>query len=407
MNQLLLLEKLAAGTASAAEIQQWQQWLATADEAAYRQLMQDWANSRALDTAAIPADAAVFNSITRELIGRNALGTAIEAPVVRLRAARKRLRRYAAAAAVLLGLIIGGCIFYTSTGKAPAIVAAALADKAPGGNRAILTLGDGSKVFLDSNTTGNLPGQAGIQVSQTAPGSLTYLPADTSKPAAVWTNNTLETPRGGQFQLTLPDGTKVWLNSASRIRYPAVLTGDKRVVFLTGEAYFEVAGDKSKPFVVYTGNQKVAVLGTHFNVNCYDDEEAVRTTLLEGSVEVSRIKEIAPVTKPKRLLPGDQALVTYNNGDPITVNKPDLAEVTAWKDGEFRFHNTRITIIMRQISRWYDIEVEYQGPVPESEFYGVIPRKEYVSQLLKALALTKNVHFKTIGNKIIVMAGPG
>jgi ferric-dicitrate binding protein FerR (iron transport regulator) len=186
-----------------------------------------------------------------------------------------------------------------------------------------------------------------------------------------------------------------------------VLTSDKRVVFLTGEAYFEVAADQSKPFTVYTGNQKVTVLGTHFNINCYDDEEAARTTLLEGSVAVSRIREVAPVAQHKILLPGEQSVVAYHNWDPITVNKPDLAEVTAWKEGEFRFHNTKITTIMRQIARWYDVEVEYQGPVPTSEFYGVIPRKEYVSQLLKALALTKNVHFKTMGNKIIVMAGPG
>jgi ferric-dicitrate binding protein FerR (iron transport regulator) len=407
MNHLLLLEKLAAGTATEAEKQQWQQWLQSADEATYRQLMQEWANSRALSTADLAADATVFNSITRELIARKALGTTMDAPLVRMRAARNRLRRYAVAAAALLALVTGTYLYYTITQHTRAIVTAARADKAPGGNRAILTLADGSKVFLDSSTSGNLSNQAGVQVVQAAPGSLTYQPADTSKPTAVWANNTLETPRGGQFQLTLPDGTKVWLNSASRIRYPAVLTSDKRVVFLTGEAYFEVAADQSKPFTVYTGNQKVTVLGTHFNINCYDDEEAARTTLLEGSVAVSRIREVAPVAQHKILLPGEQSVVAYHNWDPITVNKPDLAEVTAWKEGEFRFHNTKITTIMRQIARWYDVEVEYQGPVPSSEFYGVIPRKEYVSQLLKALALTKNVHFKTMGNKIIVMAGPG
>lgn len=405
MNYQHLLEKLVTGTATEAEKQEWLQWLQTADEESRRRLMQDWAEQKTLRPGSLPANPTVLNNIARELIGRQALGTKLDAPVVRMRAVRKRWLSIAAAAAIL-ALLAGAVYLYQLPIRQPAVMAANTADKAPGKNRAILTLTDGRTVFLDSSTTGELASQGGMQLTQHDAGSLTYS-GHVVSPDSIRGPNTLQTPRGGQFRLTLADGTRVWLNSASSIRYPLVFNADKREVFVTGEAYFEVAANKVQPFIVHTNNQKITVLGTHFNVNAYDDEEASHTTLLEGSVEVKRMKVVAQVTKPMLLQPGQQATLAYDNDARIQVSNPDLSEVTAWKDGEFRFHNTKITTIMRQIARWYDVEVEYQGPVPTSEFYGVIPRKEYVSQLLKALALTKNVHFKTTGNKIIVMAGPG
>lgn len=398
MNYLQMLEKLAAGTASGEEQMQWKAWLQTADEATLRKVMLHWEEVQASQKADAAADELLFTQITSRLVLEDT-----KAGVVHTTGFRNRLQLWVAAAVLLL---VAGSWWYLfahrEVVKAPAIVAGN--DIAPGTDRAVLTLADGRTLILDSATQGKLASENGLLAIQDAAGSLHYQSGETNSDITTTGYNTLQTPRGGQFKLTLPDGTRVWLNSASGLRYALQTSQTNREVFLSGEAYFEVAADKSRPFIVKTANQEIAVLGTRFNVNAYDDEPAARTTLQDGLVQVKDIRPSATSVLPDVLKPGQQAVVPYDAA-AASVNTPDLQEVLAWKEGEFRFHNASITTIMRQIKRWYNVDVEYQGAVPAASFYGVIPRKEYVSQLLKALALTKNVHFKTTGNKIIVMAG--
>ncbi|MGY3212872.1 FecR family protein [Mucilaginibacter sp. HD30] len=263
---------------------------------------------------------------------------------------------------------------------------------APGGNKAVLTLQDGSTIVLNDAENGTLARQGNTSIVKLANGQLVYNEA--SGPADKVLYNTMTTPRGGQYKLTLPDGTNVWLNSASSINYPTAFVGNERKVAITGEAYFEVAKDKSKPFHVVAGNQSIEVLGTHFNVMAYADEENIKTTLLEGSVKISEHNNISI------LRPGDQAVVASKGG--ITVKPANIDEAMAWKNGYFKFSRVDIKHIMRQISRWYDVEVVYEGDMPYDEFVGKIGRSENISQILHVLEL-EHVHFKIEGKKIIVL----
>lgn len=404
-----LLQKQAAGTATEAELQQLQQWLQTLDEAALRQVMHSYAllmNTERLQ--ATPGNAAVWRQINATLQQQGALPQT-SAPGIPSVTESRRVRtlwpRVSVAAAVLLALVSGTWWWMNRGAVEPAEVRtlAIAGDKAPAVNRATLTLADGRVITLDSAAGGTLAQQQGMAVVKLSDGAIRYQPnGTTSAGNAAAAVNTLRTPRGGLFQVTLPDGSRVWLNSASSLQYPAAFTGTNRTVTLSGEAYFEIAADKSKPFLVNTATQQVQVLGTAFNINAYDDEGATRTTLLQGSVQVA-LHTPGNGAAQQKLSPGKQAVATPAG---ITVQQPDLQQVMAWKEGEFRFSHLKITSIMRQIARWYDVEVEYQGPVPQNEFYGVIPRKEYVSQILKALTLTKNVHFVMKGNTIVVIAGP-
>jgi len=232
-------------------------------------------------------------------------------------------------------------------------------DVAPGGNKAILTLSNGSKVTLNDSKNGLLATQAGALILKKD--SLLSYKSTAGKTDAV-TYNTINTPNGGQYQLVLADGTRVWLNAASSLKFPTEFNGNNRTVELTGEAYFEVAKDKHKPFNVKTANQTVQVLGTHFNVNSYTDEAVVKTTLLEGSVKVYS------ATASVLISPGQQALLSNNQ---LLVNKdPDVNEVIAWKNGMFQFNEADIQTIMRQIARWYDIDVEFKGKIPDYTYHG-------------------------------------
>jgi len=263
-------------------------------------------------------------------------------------------------------------------------------DVAPGGNKAILTLSNGSKVMLNDSKNGLLATQAGALILKKD--SLLSYKSIAGKTDAV-TYNTINTPNGGQYQLVLADGTRVWLNAASSLKFPTEFNGNNRTVELTGEAYFEVAKDKHKPFNVKTANQTVQVLGTHFNVNSYTDEAVVKTTLLEGSVKVYS------ATASVLINPGQQALLSNNQ---LLVNKdPDVNEVIAWKNGMFQFNEADIQTIMRQIARWYDIDVEFKGKIPDYTYHGKISRNSNVSQVLKILELS-GIDFTIEGRKIIV-----
>jgi transmembrane sensor len=280
----------------------------------------------------------------------------------------------------------------------------------PGGNRAVLTLGDGTKINLNDAAKGKIAENAGILVTKLADGQLLYtiLPSkgkNTGNTKEHVHFNTIETPKGGQYQIGLPDGTRVWLNASSSLKYPTVFTGNERSVELNGEGYFEVAkayknGQRLR-FIVKTATQEVEVLGTHFNINAYPEEGTVTTTLLEGCVKVISISPSKGKAADFRLLkPNQQAVLNSNNFDVNTVN-PE--EVIAWKDGIFIYNNEDLKTIMRKLSRWYDIDVNYEGNLDSLSFSGSVSRSKNLDEALKILALTGDVKFKIEGRRVIVM----
>jgi len=298
-------------------------------------------------------------------------------------------------AAAILIIISIGTFFYLNYLDKPIskqTISKVKNDISPGGNIATLTLADGSKISLTDAENGQLAEQSGIKINKTADGQLVYTVSNSENSSKSLPYNTIETPPGGQYQVNLPDGSKVWLNSASSLRYPVRFTGTERRVEISGEAYFEVAHNSKMPFRVINNSQTVEVLGTHFNIMAYPDESSTNTTLLEGSVKI--IKE----NKSKIIAPGQQTRVMNGNIDVLSV---DVNEAVAWKDGFFMFKNEDIQSIMRQISRWYNLEVQYQGNIPK-KFFGVkISRSRNVSEVLEVLESTGSIHFKIIpGNSL-------
>ncbi|MBK6990916.1 MAG: FecR domain-containing protein [Chitinophagaceae bacterium] len=307
---------------------------------------------------------------------------------------RKSWFKVAAAAVLLIGAFAIYKLIGISKPELPiAKVENTKQDVAPGGNKAILTLADGSTIILDTAANGKLTQQGNSNIVKLNNGQLAYN-ALNEKPTEI-VYNTISTPRGGQYQLTLADGSKVWLNAASSLRFPASFTGNERKVEITGEAYFEIAKNASMPFIVSANGLNVEVLGTHFNINSYADEAAITTTLLEGAVKVSKGNAL------QLLSPGQQAQVT-NNG-PIRVSKIiDVEEVMAWKNGSFVFNSTDIENIMRQISRWYDVDVSFDGSISKELFSGIVSRTSKLSQVLKIMERA-GVKFKIEGKRIVVM----
>ena len=308
------------------------------------------------------------------------------------------LKRFFSVAAAVIVFCALGLLFYPKevivVAKNKAMVSS---DIAPGGNKAVLTLSNGQKIILTDANNGTLAKQAGVQITKTADGQLVYTVLDDSRSGSKTNDqfNTIETPKGGQYQVRLPDGSNVWLNAASALTYPLSFASEKpRKVDLKGEGYFEIAKDQSRPFIVKTSTQEVEVLGTHFNINSYTDEPAVKTTLIEGRVKVSVING-----KDKILKPGQQSALTGSNMQ-ITNIDPELA--VAWKNSQFVFESDDIRYIMRMVSRWYNVEVEYVGSVPDSKFGGAVSRFENVSEVLKSLESTGKVKFKIEGKRIIV-----
>ncbi|MEO3408105.1 FecR domain-containing protein [Mucilaginibacter sp. CAU 1740] len=299
------------------------------------------------------------------------------------------------AAAMLLSISI---TFYYYRHSAQNSNALALNDIAPGGNKAILTLADGSKLVLDDSKNGKLATQGKTVVQKTGSGMLSYLSAALGTGSSEVTYNTITTPRGGQYHVTLPDGTQVWLNAASSLKFPTAFNGKERDVELSGEAYFEVVKNKAMPFHVASAGQNIEVLGTHFDINGYKDEASLNTTLLEGSVKVAKGALTAT------LKPGQQSSISNNETNAaIKVSEvEDIDAITAWKDGKFRFGNTDIKTVMRQLSRWYDVEIEYEGKIAADDvFTGTFSRDMTLAKALKLLEFS-GVNFKIEGRKIIV-----
>ncbi|THU33027.1 FecR family protein [Niastella caeni] len=324
-----------------------------------------------------------------------------------------RVSRGGIAAAVLLLVMAGSAWFYFSRPKptsAPVVSAVTIKkDIAPGGNKALLTLADGTTIVLDTVQTGLLALQGQTKIIKQNTAQLIYnSPATSEQKAGEVLYNRVTTPHGGQFQLMLPDGTNVWLNAGSSLCFPATFSTSKRMVQLTGEAYFEVAsltppgGSKKVPFIVKIGTSsgaqgEIEVLGTHFNVNAYDDEEAIKTTLLEGKVKVVK-RETVPQGGSKEesgiLKPGEQAVLSRAHS-PLTIHhSPNVQQVMAWKNGYFRFKETGIRELMRQVERWYNVEVEFKTDRTDQYYTGVVSRSQNISALLQTLELTGTVHFQ-------------
>ncbi|MGN8070378.1 FecR family protein [Mucilaginibacter sp. 22184] len=265
----------------------------------------------------------------------------------------------------------------------------------PGNNKATLTLADGSNIDLTDSRKGLLSKQGSVVIGKSGEGKIVYNAKEGEARSTAALFNMISTPRGGQYQVVLSDGTKVWLNAASSIKFPTVFTGHERKVELTGEAYFEVAKNKDRPFKIAVEQMSIEVLGTHFNVDAYKDEGVIKTTLLEGAVKLVTGNHQA------YLKPGQQA--TLNQQQSFNIGSVNTEEAVAWKNGYFIFNNENIQSIMKKISRWYDVEVVYNGKVDERDFGGTVSRFDSVAEVLKSLELTGTVHFKIEGRKIIVM----
>jgi transmembrane sensor len=307
--------------------------------------------------------------------------------------------RIAAVASILICLS-AGFYFYKQLGTNQ-LTTSSTVDIAPGGNKAFLTLADGKRIALTDIKNGELAEQSGVKIIKATDGQLIYTISSVSNETNKAKDyNTIETPNGGQYQVTLPDGSKVWLNAASSLKFPPSFSRlvNRRVELLRGEAYFEIAKDKNHPFIVKSNGQEVKVLGTHFNINSYSDEQSTKTTLLEGSVKI----EIVSGSRPKKgvvIRPGQQSILS---GERIRIVDADIESDLAWKNQEFVFKGENIQSIMRKLSRWYDIEVNYNGDCSHLSFYGVLSRSKNISSVLKLMENAGNVKFKIEGKKITV-----
>lgn len=294
---------------------------------------------------------------------------------------------WAAAAAIVLLLSAGGYLYYKQEARLPQVSQTIIA---PGHQGAILTLANGGQVQLDTIQNGVIALQGGV-TAKIVNGTLHY----EGQPTGTLYNK-MATPKGRVFQLTLPDGTAIWLNSASSVRYPIAFTGKERKVEITGEAYFEVAPDPEKPFLVVVSNKTtVKVLGTHFNVNAYDNEQEITTTLLQGAIQVNKMI----------LKPGQQAILDKDN-DLRLLQAADMNKVMAWKNGLFDFEGATLQEVMRQLERWYDIDVVFEGPIPDIQFGGKMTRGIPLNDVLEILKGFEGADFTfhMEGNKKLIIS---
>ncbi len=304
-------------------------------------------------------------------------------------------RRWMSVAAIFLLIIGGAFLLKTTLGIGNSIASIDIRyknDVAPGSNKAILTLGNGSKIDLVNTKDGIIESDKGVKIDK-AGETVIYKSNSPKYSTSETVFNTITTPRGGQYQLALPDGSKVWMNNASSIKFPVAFSGNTREVVLSGEAYFEVAKNPNKPFIVHVNDLEVKVLGTHFNIMCYSDESSIKTTLIEGSVKLSKgnFSEL--------LYPGKIATFQHQS---FTVADADIEQELAWKNGYFIFNKSDIETIMRQLARWYDVNVNYEGAKPKNLFVGQIKKEASLAESLKIIELS-GIHFKIEGRNLIVM----
>lgn len=326
---------------------------------------------------------------------------AIQEGLERLTDQPKRLilwTRISAAALMVLSLSVA-LYFYYPNKHAESYTQTTVPDIQAGGNKAMLTLSDGSKISLSDIKTGEIAVQSGLRISKSEDGQIVYasvpkLKSNQGQETPEY--NTIQTPRAGKFQVLLPDGSLVWLDSESSLKYPVVFVGNERRVELTGQAYFEVAKSKGKSFKVISANQEIEVLGTHFNVNAYANQSSVITTLLEGSIKVN----LKDTKVGQRLKPGEQGVLT---GRTLQVEDVDVTQAVAWKNGFFVFDKEEVASVLHQLERWYDVDITTEGSFDDIKIGGVISRSKSLSEVLRVLQLTRKIKFKTEGRRIIAM----
>jgi transmembrane sensor len=313
--------------------------------------------------------------------------------VIQLSNRKRILRRIAIAASVLLCSAIGLYIYEINHTKQTHQPTTYTNDILPGKQGATLTLANGKKIILSDAVNGELAKEAGVVISKTDDGQLVYDIIDNGVESS--RINTLSTSNGETYKVRLPDHSEVWLNAASTLKFPASFSSSKiRKVELIGEGYFEIAKDKSKPFIVKTAQQEVEVLGTHFNINSYLEEASVKTTLIEGRIKISG------KSSSRILRPGQQS--TFSGKGDILLTDADVDAAIAWKNNQFMFDSENIQVIMRMIARWYNVDIEYVGEISDEKFGGGVSRFDDVSKVLKSLESTNKVHFKIEGKKILV-----
>ena len=384
--------------------QKYLQGTATEEEA---KLLHEWFDTtNAGETEMVVTD----NPVTAEQFGSEMLAE-LKSKIAgnkTLPVVKKRIKWMRAAAAAIIILMLGaGTYFLFIKQKQKQITKIETQqrglknDVAPGGNKAILTLANGKQIILDSAANGTLTQQGNTKVIKLDSGQLAYQATgpESLEGSKNWLAevgyNMISTPRGGQYQIVLADGSKVWLNAASSLKFPALFVGKVRNVELTGEGYFEVAKNEKMPFHVKVNDMQVEVLGTHFNVKAYGDEDIIKTTLLEGSVKVSK------GSNSKMIKPLEQA-IAMNNGQLTITNNVDVDEVMAWKNGLFNFNHADIKEIMRQAARWYDVDVVYEGNISNEKYIGKVARNTNLSEMMKILGLN-GVKYRIEGKKITVV----
>ncbi|MFT3827448.1 MAG: DUF4974 domain-containing protein [Chitinophagaceae bacterium] len=340
----------------------------------------------------------VRNEAVHEASFRKIMSADQVAPVVKKEISFMRWRRLVAAAVVIACLLTGAyyIIKHGHQQNVPVAVSSQKPGKEPGSNKATLTLEDNSIVELNKSEDSVLGTQGHSKVMM-ANGQLAYQPQQNADVAAI-TYNKITTPRGGEFAVTLSDGTKVWLNAASMLRFPTAFTGPEREVELDGEAYFEVAKDKEHPFIVKIRDRSVQVFGTEFNIMGYNDEASIVTTLVNGSVQVS-----SPDRPLRMLVPGEHAVINNQTAN-ILVEGADVDAETAWRNGRIYFNNADLRLIMRQVSRWYNVDIQYKNNVENLSFNCAVSRWDNLSKLLRLLEMTGVVRFTMEGNTIIVQS---
>ncbi|MBL7743127.1 MAG: DUF4974 domain-containing protein [Chitinophagaceae bacterium] len=390
-------------TLSEVEKDELDEWITSDDknQLLFEEMVSPWLLEQNLKEYDKPDEAAALKRIKEKLL--------FSTPVPTIQPNKKRkLLRWSIAASVLV--LTGLAIYFVTQqpNNTTDTTEGGKRDIAAGGNRATLTLADGSTIDLASAKNGLMSSADGPDVLKTADGQISY---EAGKETTGKGSHVLITPAGGQYAVTLPDGTRVWLNAASKLKYPVVFGERERIVELEGEGYFEVAqlprpevalasprNDGNVPFIVKMKNGvQVEVKGTHFNINAYEDEGEIQTTLLEGKVEVQG-RELR--VKSQELLPGDRLRIE-ENGKWKMESGVDTGMVVAWKNGKFQFKDATIETIMRQVARWYDAEIVYAGKV-DYHFNATIYRKENVSKLLELLEGTGRVRFEIEGRRIVV-----
>ncbi|HVW96702.1 MAG TPA: FecR domain-containing protein, partial [Mucilaginibacter sp.] len=386
INVAAFITSLIEGTTTLSDEQKLQVWKeqSTANQQLFDELLDQLSRDRHLGSMYQFDAEAAFNRFN-ERAERHTVLSASTATGIR----RKLYKRILAAASVLI-LLSTGLILYHYHAKQSPITTANNNDIAPGKNKAVLVLSNGQKINLDDTNKGLIAQQSGVRISKSNQSQLTYQVLDEKTTALEY--NTIVTPYGGSYKVILPDGTQVWLNAASSIRFPTRFRGRERQVTLTGEGYFEVVHNSKMPFIVKSPDQEIKVLGTHFNIHDYHGEPVI-TTLVKGSVKV-----ILPDKKSAILKPGYMSTYQFNQ---LNIRQADIGVNLAWKEEQFIFHNTSLVDIMREVQRWYNVEVDFNS-LPPSRFNGAMSRNVPLSELLQMLEITSKLKFKITGRRIMV-----